>query len=52
MNCTFKKTFDYDPEGLTSGLDMITGKRMLAPVKLPPQSTVVFYAPVKAASVP
>lgn len=45
MNCTFKKTFAFKPEGFTSGVDLISGQRLTAPLQILPQSTVVLYAP-------
>jgi hypothetical protein len=45
MNCTFKKSFEFKPEDMMSGVDLVSGQRMLTPVQVPPQTTVVFYAP-------
>jgi hypothetical protein len=41
MNCSQGKTFTYAPEGFTSGLDLVSGKVLTAPIAVAPQTTVV-----------
>jgi hypothetical protein len=46
MNCSMDKAFEFKPAGILSGTDMISGKKIFLPAEIPPQTTVVIYAPV------
>lgn len=50
MNCSTDKTFEFKPKGLAGAVDMVSGKRLLLPTRIPPQTTVVFYAPAADAT--
>ena len=45
MNCSADQTFDFKPAGFVAGVDMISGKKLTAPIRVPPQTTVVLFAP-------
>jgi autotransporter-associated beta strand protein len=38
------------PSGFTSGVDLVSGSNLVAPITLPPISTVVFYLPTTSSS--
>lgn len=46
MNSSADKRFEFRPEGFTGGVDLVSGKKMTAPLQVPAQTTVVFYAPL------
>ncbi|MES2922766.1 MAG: hypothetical protein V4819_14525 [Verrucomicrobiota bacterium] len=47
MNSSADQTFDFKPAGFIGGVDMVSRKPMKAPLRIPPQTTVVFYSPAR-----
>lgn len=45
MNCSADQTFEFKPAGFSAGVDIVSGKKLTAPISVPPQTTVVLFAP-------